>query len=280
MQDFIYFLGRFHVLVLHLPIGILLLAIGLECASRTARFSNLKAAVPIVWLVGALSAVLAVTLGYMHASEPGFTGAAVNLHRWSGVLLAGVSLAVWGWQRELPRLYDKAWPIGSAAVAILLVSTGHFGGNLTHGNTYLTEFAPGFLGGGAKARPALTKVEDADIWRDIVHPALQSRCAGCHNDEKRRGAFSVASYERLKAGGESGPVVEPGNRERSELFKRITLPSGHEDFMPKDGKTPLSPDQIELIGWWINAGALKEGTLGKLNMPDPIKKRAAKLVGL
>lgn len=33
-MDWVFFLGRFHVLVLHLPIGIILAVIALEVASR------------------------------------------------------------------------------------------------------------------------------------------------------------------------------------------------------------------------------------------------------
>ena len=35
MQDFIFFLGRFHVLVLHLPIGIILAAVALDWIARS-----------------------------------------------------------------------------------------------------------------------------------------------------------------------------------------------------------------------------------------------------
>ncbi|MCW2349314.1 MULTISPECIES: c-type cytochrome domain-containing protein [unclassified Sphingobium] len=280
MQDFIFFLGRFHVLVLHLPIGILMLAIGLEIATRWPRFAALRPAVPATWLIGALCAFLTVTLGYMHASEPGFTGEAVNWHRWSGVLLAASALLVWAWQREFPNIYDRGWPLACLITGGLLVATGHFGGNLTHGPTYLTEFAPGPLRSGPGGRPPVTNVADADIFLDVVHPTLQTRCASCHNDDKRRGALSMATYKSLMEGGESGAVIDPGEKQRSDLYRRITLRADHKDFMPKNGRTPLTPDEVAVIGWWIEAGALPEGTVGKLNAPEDIRAKIAKVLGL
>ena len=56
-------------------------------------------------------------------------------------------------------------------------------------------------------------------------------------------------------GGKDGPVVRAGNVQDSDLFRRITLPAGHDDFMPKEGKRPLSSDQVKLIELWIDAGA-------------------------
>ena len=53
MTNFIYFLGRFHVLVLHLPIGILLLAALLEVLVRFPRFRPFEPILPTIWLLGA-----------------------------------------------------------------------------------------------------------------------------------------------------------------------------------------------------------------------------------
>ena len=60
-------------------------------------------------------------------------------------------------------------------------------------------------------------------------------------------------------GGKNGPVVRAGNVQGSDLFRRITLSPDHDDFMPKEGKRPLSADQVKLIELWIAGGA--SGTL-------------------
>jgi hypothetical protein len=60
-------------------------------------------------------------------------------------------------------------------------------------------------------------------------------------------------------GGKNGLVVRAGNVQGSDLFRRITLPPDHDDFMPKQGRRPLSAGQVRLIELWIAAGA--SGTL-------------------
>ena len=73
--------------------------------------------------------------------------------------------------------------------------TGHYGGALTHGPDYLSEFAPGPLRArsavaGAASRPKVTDVARADIYLDVVAPLLTAKCSSCHNEDKRRGGLS------------------------------------------------------------------------------------------
>jgi len=64
--NFLLFLGRFHTLILHLPIGILSFALLLELFSRLKRFETLKPAVDFTIVVGTASAVATAILGYFH----------------------------------------------------------------------------------------------------------------------------------------------------------------------------------------------------------------------
>src|SRR5690606_32742568 len=72
-------------------------------------------------------------------------------------------------------------------------------------------------------------------------------------------------------GGESGQVITPGIADKSELYRRLTLPEGHEDRMPPKGRTPISADQIELIAWWIDAGAPADKKVSELEQPEAIQ---------
>src|SRR5262245_65871190 len=45
----------------------------------------------------------------------------------------------------LDRYYRKLWGIPVAAILILMFMTGHLCGSLTHGDTYLLQYAPGFI---------------------------------------------------------------------------------------------------------------------------------------
>src|SRR5215470_560331 len=89
LMQFFWFLGRFHVLIVHLPLGILTLAVALEILVRFRQFTFLKDAVAVTWIAGAISALATVALGFMHATEDSFEDIeAVEAHRSAGVALA------------------------------------------------------------------------------------------------------------------------------------------------------------------------------------------------
>jgi hypothetical protein len=238
----------------------------------------------LIWGFGALAAVATVTLGYMHASEPGFSGAGVDYHRWAGTALAFTAVLIWAWRAEAPKTFAKICPVGMGAVGVLLIATGHYGGVLTHGPDYLSEFAPGPLRSrsavaGAPSRPKVTDVARADIYLDVVAPLLNSKCSGCHNEDKRRGGLSFASYPALRKGGESGEAVRPGDPSGSELYRRITLPRSAEGYMPKNHKSPPSTAEIEVLRWWIEIGAPGNGTVGELRPPQSVASGLAQVLG-
>lgn len=286
MQDLIYFLGCFHVLILHLPVGVLLLAVGMEVLARSPRFfvdgrSALEPAMPLIWGFGALTAIATVVLGSMHASEPGFSGAGVDHHRWAGTALAFTAVLIWAWRADAPASFAKIWPAGMAAIVVLLIATGHFGGVLTHGPDYLTEYAPGFQHGphSLAARSKVTDPATADIYLDVVAPLLSAKCSSCHSDVKRRGGLSLADYPSLRQGGESGEVIKPGDPSGSELYRRITLPGDAEGYMPRNHKSPPSPGEIEVLRWWIEIGAPAKGVVRDLRPPHAVASELKQVLG-
>ncbi|HSF54723.1 MAG TPA: c-type cytochrome domain-containing protein, partial [Algoriphagus sp.] len=100
----------------------------------------------------------------------------------------------------------------------------------------------------------LGSVEEAEVFTDVIQPVLKSKCQSCHRAGKSKGELDMSSYESLLKGGENGPVILAANAEKSELIRRVTLPSDHDDFMPAEGKKPLTEEEIRLITWWIEKG--------------------------
>jgi len=264
-MEFVYFLGRFHVLALHLPIGLVLAAIVLDFLARKPRFEPLGAARTFLWSGAAVTAIGTATLGYLHYLEGGFAGSTATIHMVLGTSVAIGSTLVWVLRLrklELPLALDN----GIAAVLfILVVLTGHYGGNLTHGSDYLLEYAPTpirALAGLPPRRPPVTVLAQADIYLDVIDPMLRSRCTSCHNDERRRGGLSLLTYAGLRRGGETGSVVLVGRSERSEMYRRISLPRDDEAAMPAEDNAPLTSEQVDIIGWWIDVGAPDGGPVG------------------
>lgn len=269
-MEFIYFLGRFHVLMLHIPIGIIVAIFVLELLARKEKYRYLEAASGFLWMAAAVSAILTVILGYMHFAEGGFVGPAAAQHRTFGTAL-GIIITVVALLR-VSHFADNYKPVyfPAAILMVLLASiTGHYGGNLTHGSTYLVEYAPQpirSLAGLAPRREPVENLADADPFLDLVGPILQARCSSCHNEDKRESDLVLTSFEGLMRGGENGTVVVGGRPEFSELLNRITLPDTDESFMPAEGKTPLTAAQVRIIEWWIAAGLPVETTMDEVEL--------------
>jgi uncharacterized membrane protein len=270
-MEFIYFLGRFHVLVLHIPIGIIIAIFFLELLARKEQYRHLEAASPFLWNAAAISAILTVAFGYMHFAEGGFDGPSGAQHRTFGTALAIIItvVALLRSSKFAPNYLPVYLP--AATLLVLLASiTGHYGGNLTHGSTYLVEFAPQpirSMAGLSERRPQVASVGEADPFLDLVGPMFEQRCTSCHNDDKLQGELDLTSYEALMRGGETGSAVVAGRPQLSELHYRITLNPDNENFMPAEGKTPLTGAQARIIEWWIAAGLPNETTIAELEMP-------------
>src|SRR4051812_17186573 len=92
-----------------------------------------------------------------------------------------------------------------------------------------------------------------DFGRD-VQPIFAGHCYECHGPEKTKGKLRLDSRSSAMREGE-GAIVLPGKAAQSELYRRVTLPKGHEDIMPNRGE-PLTRSQTDLIRDWINEGAV------------------------
>lgn len=87
-----------------------------------------------------------------------------------------------------------------------------------------------------------------------IRPILNQNCLTCHGGIRQLGEFSLLFEEDVYLPTESGkPPIVPGNRKKSELFQRI---SHHDpDYRMPQEADPLTKEQIELIGKWIDQGA-------------------------
>jgi uncharacterized membrane protein len=268
-MDFLYFLGRFHVLVLHLPIGLICALFVLEWLARKEKYRYLEVASPFLWGAMALTALVTVTLGYLHFSEGNFGSSGLQ-HRNFGTAVALIAMAVAFLRTSgAAASYKPVFFPASILLLFLISITGHFGGNLTHGSTYLVEYAPQPIRAlaGLAPRRKLTSVSEADPFTDVVGRMFQDRCAGCHNADKHENDLNLTSYAGAMRGSENGKVIVPGNPNDSELLRRISLPHDDDEFMPAEGKTPLTERQVAIIRWWISAGAPNGGTIGNLEVP-------------
>ena len=287
-SDIVLFFGRFHPLILHLPIGFLAIAFLLEILSRFERFKSYQPAVEIILLLGAGSAVVAAGLGYMLAQGGGYNDELLSLHQWLGIGAAVASVLSFILLRQARAgkpIMDKAY-VGVFSVTVLvLMGAGHYGGSLTHGSDYLTQYMPNPLRKIAglppkenKEEKRITNLDEAVVYTDIIHPILDARCVSCHNDDKKKGELMMHTIQALEAGGENGPIFVAGNADESPMIQRVHLPEDDEDHMPPEGKSQLTDEQITLLTWWVNEGAPFDKKVADLTADEETQAVLATLV--
>ena len=87
-------------------------------------------------------------------------------------------------------------------------------------------------------------------YESQIQTIFNSNCTSCHTGTYN-GGLDLTSYENVMAGGTSGDVIVPGDHANSLLWQKVD-----NGTMPPSGN--LSADEIELIGDWIDEGALPE----------------------
>ena len=279
MESASYFLGRFHPLLVHLPIGILLLAFFFECVSFHNKYKKLKAAVKPSLLAGAFFAILSCITGFFLKQEGGYPDNTVNLHQYSGIATAVFATLLYVLAIRFKTFY--ADPVKRKRVRLMLfiplvvlVSvTGHLGGSLTHGEEYL--FASPFLSEtepdpAAKIR-AIADIDSVILFKDVIRPVVEAHCFTCHSSGKQKGQLRLDHPDFILHGGKHGAVLIPGLPDSSELYKRLMLPLEDEHHMPPNERPQLTSTEIALIMLWIEEGANFEKPVYSFANSDKIK---------
>jgi uncharacterized membrane protein len=271
-NDLVLFLGRFHPVLVHLPIGGLILLGILEVLAKVPRFKGVaKNNRLILALVAAASATTAL-LGWMLSQAGGYDPQLLPWHKWTGIAVAATCTVAWvlNW-----RGWFRSYYIALTATLAVLVVASHLGASITHGRDFLTQFAPGPLRAllGAGGRPAAAPQVTSDltqrpVFKDVIQPILERRCSVCHGPEKHKGNLSMESYEALVKGGKDGPVLIAGKAFDSPMIHRLFLPLNDDDHMPPDGKPQPTLAEIAALEWWIDNGAPADKTVGDLK-PGP-----------
>ncbi|TCD00847.1 c-type cytochrome domain-containing protein [Pedobacter psychroterrae] len=246
------FTGRLHPVLVHLPIGILLLGCLFQLLTINAKFSALRPAIPLIYLLGGLGAVFSSISGYLLSLSGDYDGDMVGIHQWLGISVSIVSLSVYAMCRT--KIKETLLNFTAIFLIVLITLTGHYGGSLTHGADYLSA-ALKDNGKGKAAIPAIVNVQQAVAYTHMIQPLLQNRCYNCHGAEKQKGKLRLDGKDLIIKGGEDGKTLVPGSAEESELIKRLLLPPSNEDHMPPKEKPQLTPEEIELLKWWVNQGA-------------------------
>lgn len=270
------FLGHLHPALVHLPIGVLLIALLLQWLAHKPKYAGLKQAVPITLLVGSITALLSCITGYLLSMGDDYDKTLVSWHMWMGVATALVSLMLYAKEKNPQFGVNKT--LLSLGLLVLVFVTGHLGGSLTHGSDYFTQ---PLTGGSDSSSSAIIKpianVQEAMVYNDVVQPILQTKCYSCHGANKQKGGLRMDDTTRLMKGGKDGVIILTGKGDESELIKRMLLPKDDDDHMPPKEKSQPTKEQVALLHWWIENGASFTKKVKEVQQPDGIKPALASL---
>lgn len=140
-QSLLAWLGKFHIIAVHFPIGLILVAAPLALLGYLKPTSPTLVTATVLTHIGSASALAATLLGWATWTAASYPDAEAILtwHQWLGTSTAIVtviaSIAA-GRTLTQPRR-PTVWLISLLIGAVLVGVTGHFGGSLIYGSDYL-----------------------------------------------------------------------------------------------------------------------------------------------
>ncbi len=91
-----------------------------------------------------------------------------------------------------------------------------------------------------------------DFVKD-VQPLLRKHCFECHAEGNEEAGVNLGVRQRVREGGDRGPVLIQGDSAHSRLIHLVAA-IDPDDVMPPEGKR-LSKEEIGLLRAWIDQGA-------------------------
>lgn len=268
-SDWVLFFGHFHPVIVHLPVGMLVLAFLLYFFSKEQNETLRQKSVASIFLWASLSAFISCAMGWALSQTGEYDEETLFFHQWLGVSTGVISVILsymatfWSDEKTMMKLFKPVLWVS----LVLITVTGHLGGNLTHGSDYLTAYLPQpmrtWVGMEARAEaveggaiiPKIDNIQQAIVYQQLVQPVLKQKCWSCHNAEKQKGKLRMDTPEFLMAGGEDGVIIKTGMPLESEIVKRLLMEANEEHHMPPKGKTPMTEDEISILQWWVQHGA-------------------------
>ena len=274
------FIGHLHPVIVHLPIGILLLGVLMMVYEHYSKV-DLQTPISLAFLVGSISAVLACIAGWILSNSGEYDALLVQKHQWTGISTAVIGLLVY-----FLKQYRKLLAV---ILTLLVFITGHYGGTLTHGENYLfnsnensnTSQVDTIKVEAKKITQTISNgadsltIETHNIYKEQIAPLLKLRCYNCHAALKQKNGLRLDGEMFIKKGGKNGKIFVAGNTFKSPLYTSLVLPIDDEKHMPPKGKHQLNQNEILIIERWIKSGASFEDIIDTISNNELVKNVAS-----
>ena len=274
------FIGHLHPVIVHLPIGILLLGVLMMVYEHYSKV-DLQLPISFAFLVGSISAVMACIAGWILSNSGEYDALLVQKHQWTGISTAVIGLLVY-----FLKQYRKLLVV---ILTLLVFITGHYGGTLTHGENYLfnsnentnTSQVDTIKVEAKKITQTISHgadsltIETHNVYKEQVAPILKLRCYNCHAALKQKNGLRLDGEIYIKKGGKNGRILVAGNPFKSPIYASLLLPLEDEKHMPPKGKHQLSQNEILIIENWIKSGASFEDIIDTISNNELFKNVAS-----
>jgi uncharacterized membrane protein len=262
--------GRMHPLMVHFPIVLLLLAFVWELFVSKKGHTLLAEMGDWMLLSATFTAVLAALMGFFLSKETGYDEDAIAWHQWTGVFIAWVSMAWYGFRAVIRKRRITTTVTGIAGVAVVVLA-GHQGAGITHGENFL--LSPVTV---QKKSPTVL-LEEAIVYTHLVKPVLQQKCVSCHNSKKAKGELIMETEALLLKGGKNGKLWDSTKAGFGLMMHRLHLPLDMKEHMPPAGKPQLLEEEITILYNWIKSGASFTKKITDYPETDTLYKLAARI---
>lgn len=279
------FFGRFHPILVHLPVGILIFLLVMEtlCLRRSVEAKFGEAALLALWM-GSAGAVFAVLAGIMLSREGGYEGGTFTLHQGLGIIgtagiLLGLLMRLAGMSTENRGLVDAYRAVLLLSFSLMGIGA-HFGANMVHGSKYMTQYAPPVIAeqitgmekwmlslvegpkGGDKIAVPMPKVEKPEVVKVDPFPSDSAATVIMPVAPPTPTVVAVLKPERSMIAGAEGKLVfehlvlplleEKCNKCHNEEKSKGDLRLDTHEMVMKGGETegnvvPGKPDESLLI---------------------------------
>ena len=107
---------------------------------------------------------------------------------------------------------------------------------------------------GLRAEAAESSREHLEFFEKRIRPVLAERCYECHSAtaKKSKGGLTLDTRDGVLKGGEAGPVLVPGDPEKSRLIEAVRY---HNRDLQMPPKSRLPAEQVRDLEQWVKLGA-------------------------
>jgi hypothetical protein len=263
--------GRFHIIFLHLPIGLLPGIALLEYGAAILRKPTPRGAVLTLAVMTALVAGAALASGLVLAAEKPDSDL-LGDHKLAAIVMTIVCALLPIMAAFKTR---KVFRITLLVALGLSVYAGHLGGSLTHKKDFL--FKP-LERADRLAKAAANDIQSSDTsggndkpvdppvvkthFEMVIAPIFERACNDCHNPDEFDGDLDLTTKDGILGLDRDEPdrVLVPGKPDMSILIELCELPVDDEDHMPEideddpDAVQQLSKKELAALRQWVLGG--------------------------